>query len=555
MDHGRLISSDNFFKLALVLISSIYLFLSCRFLPLPGLQYDEVLFANASLGNLDNTFIAYEWKFRHISIPVMVMPYIGAVKALMYTPILKLFPPSPITVRLPMIIVGWITLMISYALLVRLFDRGTALLILTLLATDPSYIFHIRLDWGPVSLMMFFKMASLFCLTQFAATRRHLFLTLGFLLLGVGVFDKVSFLWYVIALPAAGFLVWRRSLLQFATTRNVVTAACFFLLGCWPLVVYNVGKRGESFEGQLVLPNDFYATTLYRTGLLIETLNGSGVYRFVNGESPEPLTESLFQDPFTKTLTAWTLLVGLGLAAVNFINKGARLGTSVLSFLIYLFLFILAQIAFSYRATGWHHFMVAYPFPQVIIGVLLVSLIRKRSQLKEPVRPRKATTSILSIAALVVAVALVASNLIVDAKYLRSFASFGGRGIFSDAIYDLANYAEQNADKTFVLMDWGFNNQLLLLSNGSIKKQEMFWSLLDNREENKMVERLHDRALDRKTLFVFRGPHQTIYKEPRRLYEKMLQKYSMRSEPVRTFYQRDNEAVYVLETASPIDHG
>jgi hypothetical protein len=65
----------------LLVISIVYLVFSCLFLSSPGLQYDEVLFANASLGNLDNSFIAYQWRIGSVDIPLMLMPYIGAIKA------------------------------------------------------------------------------------------------------------------------------------------------------------------------------------------------------------------------------------------------------------------------------------------------------------------------------------------------------------------------------------------------------------------------------------------------------------------------------------------
>jgi hypothetical protein len=44
---------------------------------LPGLQYDEKLFANAALGNLDGTFVAWSVSVVGREVPMMLMGYIG----------------------------------------------------------------------------------------------------------------------------------------------------------------------------------------------------------------------------------------------------------------------------------------------------------------------------------------------------------------------------------------------------------------------------------------------------------------------------------------------
>src|SRR5436190_21546306 len=131
---------------AVAVLCGIYLLFSCLHLKRPGLQYDEVLFANASLGNLDHSYVIYEWKIGCIHLPLMLMPYIGALKEYFYAPIFRFFSPSPIAVRLPVVIIGLITLIITYRLAYRILAERTAFIATALLAFDPSYIFHIRLD-------------------------------------------------------------------------------------------------------------------------------------------------------------------------------------------------------------------------------------------------------------------------------------------------------------------------------------------------------------------------------------------------------------------------
>ena len=161
----------------------VFLLCACLFLHLPGLHYDEVIFANAALGNIDNSFITYELKIGSVKVPLMIMPYIGALKALIYAPIFKIWDPSPITVRVPVIILGLLTLIIIYKWVAPVLGHRTAWIATLLVATDPSYIYNCRVDFGPVALMMLFKMGSLYCLTQFVTTNRSMFLAAGSLLL------------------------------------------------------------------------------------------------------------------------------------------------------------------------------------------------------------------------------------------------------------------------------------------------------------------------------------------------------------------------------------
>src|SRR2546430_14732892 len=77
----------------LLLVCAIYLALSTVLISLPGLEYDEVLFGSGALG-LNGDFVVFRWSVARHQIPLMLMPYIGAVKAYIYKPLFLLFSPS-----------------------------------------------------------------------------------------------------------------------------------------------------------------------------------------------------------------------------------------------------------------------------------------------------------------------------------------------------------------------------------------------------------------------------------------------------------------------------
>ncbi|MFZ2087670.1 MAG: hypothetical protein WAU47_03765, partial [Desulfobaccales bacterium] len=85
----------------------IYLFLTLAKINHPGVQYDEILFGNAAVGMVDNSFVV----FKIGNFPIMLMSYMGALKAYLFYPIFKIFGVSVYSIRIPMIIIGGISLL------------------------------------------------------------------------------------------------------------------------------------------------------------------------------------------------------------------------------------------------------------------------------------------------------------------------------------------------------------------------------------------------------------------------------------------------------------
>lgn len=537
---------------------TLYIVLSCSFLRQPGLEYDEVLMSSAAL-NIDGSFLAYSYKAADHIIPLMLMTYIGAIKAYIYKPIFMLLQPTALTVRLPVIIIGLIALVFTYLLVKDLFGNRVAFIAALLLATDPSYIFHVRADWGPVALMLLFKVGSLYFLARFAQTSRSGFLAIGALFLGLGLYDKANFLWYLFALPLPALMMWGEECRRRFTLHNVTIAVVFFLFGSWPLLLYNIMKKGATFKGQMQQTGSLLTVLQYKTNLLIVTLNGNAAYHFFSGGRLIGPFSSVNGTPADNYSLATTLLVaidfrgslmpfalpGAVLLIVIFLCFKQAAAQRAILFFCLLSLLILFQIYITPKATGSHHIMMLYPFPQIIVAYavsVLLSLrfssIKRSQMLRAIIRP-------VSIGILAV---LITSNLVADVKYLQFFVESGGRGIWSDAIYDLADYAEQNSDHKFVLMDWGFDTQLQLLSRGRIKREEFFGTLLAEKQETELMDELYQKvSKEDNDTFIFHAPQSTQFSRPRRIFDLMLEKYGLAAETTKVFYQRDGEPVYILQ--------
>ena len=548
--------------LVLALLLILYLGLAAWGLSDPGVEYDELLFGNASLGILDHSFIAFTLPLGPKNVPMMLMPYIGALKAYLYFPVLRLFGAGPEALRLPVVLVGAVALLLYVAIARRMVGARGALLFAALLATDPSYLYHTRLDWGPVALMLLFKAAAVYCFVRWWETKQIWLLVASGLSLGLGVWDKVNFVWFLLAAGAAAVIVYRRDLLKRAAPREVALFCASIVVGALPLIMYNIAfplaTIREPFEGSVALGDSLVSRLL----MLRDTLAGTAVFDFVNqGDGGNlwsgyiPLTSAGENNGagqlLAGLLTGYPLGQGslilpavivclLLLVARPHLLPSTSLRATVAAVLAAAL--IILQIMITKKADGSYHAMMLYPIPQLLLAAVAVGLIDGKGAGPRGWLAGGAGRAIATLAL----VAVVCSNLLVDFGYLRYFSVEGGKGIWSSAIYGLADYAEQRPSNRFVLMDWGFNTQLLTLSRGSIKKDEVYHWVADRPFEREQFDIYLN---DPNSLFLFHSDKFTKFPGPKQLFAQILAERGLREEQVQEFYQKNGEPVYYLSRA------
>ena len=119
------------------------------------------------------------------------------------------------------------------------------------------------------------------------------------------------------------------------------------------------------------------------------------------------------------------------------------------------------------RANRIHHALLIYPFPQLIITAALVRLWQRKP----------ATTAGGSIRRVLVVgtgLVLIAGHLFAIQRTERLIQKTGGRGWWSNAMDEFCNEVKGRTDLTIVSLDWGFNEQLLFLTDGP-RLSEPFW--------------------------------------------------------------------------------
>jgi 4-amino-4-deoxy-L-arabinose transferase-like glycosyltransferase len=450
----------------LILVFLSFIILSFIHIDRPGIQYDEILFGNAALGGIDDSFI----KLKLGNFPIMLMPYIGALKAYIYYPIFKIFSVSVYTIRIPVIIIGVLTLLFTYKYVYSIFNIRTALITILFLACDPSFVIQNKLDWGPVSLSLFLKSISLFFFITGVNRRRKKYFVFFVLFLGLGLFNKLDFIWFINAMLFSILIFNFKKIISFLKENIkfsliiLLSALSFFSF----ILVYALRMSSTLFNQKGFFSFNLLERLKYQYDNFTWTLNGNGAYGFMTD------THLQFHSLFLLIGSFIVLIAFL----IHFFNKTEEFNKWI-KFFIVLLLTIVFQIYATDMATGTHHMMMIYPFPHIIVSFFMSKII-------EDFRGNRMKLLIASGVYSSLAVIII-SNLYVNYRYIDAFKHDKVSVMWSNAIYTLVDYVKENKEKTYVSVDWGLHNQLLTLTNGTVPLKEFVWTFkdLNLKEENK----------------------------------------------------------------------
>ncbi len=448
-------------KILAIGIAAAFVGLGSLWIAWPGLEYDETLFVLASYPRND-TPIAYTMHFHGRPVALMIISYLGALKGWLYLPLLKIWPGSAAVVRLPALLVGAVGLYFLYSLLRRAFGAGAALWATALAATDPIYLFTIRLDWGPVAIQHLCLLAGCCGVVRWWQERRLLHLALGFFLFGVGIFDKATFLWLLAALGISTAIVFPRQLWGSLRPRPLAAAAAGLLLGASPFLYYNWKWPGETFHHERESPEK-YAEKLRGVEYTLQGIVLEGwISRDPHGpplDPPGALARAVYavapREPLAETLMAPAAVLALLLLPALPFTPWGRGMLFALLFCAFAFL----QMLPVRSAGAIHHLALLLPFPQIFVAAGLVGA-------KEGMRPWLGPRGrwLAGAALWLLMLVLLAGNLRSVAHYYFRILGYGGGVGWSEAIYPLEQALQKRPAEKILLLDWGMITQLRVLS-------------------------------------------------------------------------------------------
>jgi hypothetical protein len=445
----------------------LYFGLGLPFLPLVGIQDDEVLFGTAVFhvpgGAVFNAHVF------HREFPLMLLSYLGTLKTWIYIPILTLMRPSYLTIRLPALLIGALSIWLFTCLLDRAHGRRVAWVGGVLLATDTVYLLTTCFDWGPVALQHALALAGIALLLKFASTGKRTTLFWGFFWFGLALWDKALFLWLFIGLGAATAAVFPRELWLRATPRNLGLAAAGLLMGALPLVAYNAVSNFDTFRSNSAFSLAQFPSRLHALRI---TWDGEILWDYMvhapwaPGKIREPETALVHVSAEVHSLAGFrhhyynalepAFWVALALVPLLWFTPARR----AMLFCLLAMAVAWLQMALTKDAgLGAHHVVLLWPLPQWFLAVALVEATAWK-----PLGWKHAGAILLAAAV----VFLTVENLLLTNEYFYQLASYGPTKSWSDAIFELSNELGHIQADHLVLDDWGILTPLIVLNGNRL---------------------------------------------------------------------------------------
>jgi 4-amino-4-deoxy-L-arabinose transferase-like glycosyltransferase len=438
----------------------LFFFVAGRaFLPHLGIQNDEALFASVLYEPRAAAFMLH---IGHSRIPLMLMSYLGTLKAWVYSPIFRTFGTGASALRDPVLLAGAASVWLFFLLLRRMAGERAAIIGCGLLAVDSLYLLTTCFDWGPVALQHLLLMAGLLLLVRFYQTGQDLALAGGAFLLGLAMWDKALATWMLTGMGVAGILTFRRQIFGVTTIRRVATGALAFALGALPLIIYNVDEKLATFRSNVVRDT---SNIPGKARLLMDTVDSRGLFGWLVNEDWQTPVPHQPEDGLPKASAQISSLAGhprhnlmLYAFALALLLAPLARGNALRAILFALIAMAVgwAQMAVTANAgASVHHAILLWPFPEMVIAVSFAAASRRLGRAGIP-----------SVAA--VLVVMMVSGALVTNEYYTLMLRNGGTLNWTDAIFTLSNYLKGVPSKGIFCVDWGIMDSLRLLNRGTL---------------------------------------------------------------------------------------
>jgi len=444
----------------ILLACALFCALGLAFVPHAGVQLDEALFASPLYNPPDESRAV---RILGRSYQLMLLNYLGTVKTWIYAPLFKRWKPSVHSLRVPVILFGALSVWLLGRLLLRVSGPRAALAGCFLLATDTTYLLTTVFDWGPVALQHLLMLAALLLLVRFHASGSLSGLGAAFLCFGLAMWDKALFAWMLSGIAAGGLVAFPREIRNAVSLRTVVVAACAFVLGASPFLLYNIQHSSESVGEHLVFT---FQDLRGKWDALVSAADGSTLFGYIAADDAagKPRRPEGVLERASVALSAWAgepreslmpaaYLLALVLGVV-FLRSQVR---RPILFSIIVIAVAWGQMALTRNAGGAaHHTVLLWPMPAFLAAIVFAEASKR-------LPPKSARTALASLVAV-----LCVSNLAVINQHHAQLVRNGASTVWTDAIMKLPQALRRAHASAIFATDWGMIDNLLLLSRGGL---------------------------------------------------------------------------------------
>jgi 4-amino-4-deoxy-L-arabinose transferase-like glycosyltransferase len=445
------LSAERFVWLALIALLVVRIGLSLHMIDRPGLDMDETIFVNAASLRLPGVYITHSFH----GIPLMIFPYTGALKSWLYDPIFAVLGTSTTKIRLPAVLIASAGLLLLYPALRDLVNRSVAALAVVALCFDNSIFWLTRDDVGPSAISLFLECAAVFCVARLAGTRRLRWVVLLLAVLGLGVFNKLNFIWIVNAAAAVSVVIvvrQRRSLRKDWRMLATWAIGLAILYACFGLYYFtnHIGSiDARTFQGSLL----GYTWPQFSAGTAA-IISGTWFYDYaLKSLSPN-------------YVVVWVVLALFALGLLASITYRRTRNLAIAGFGLATIVIAVQNLITPQATAGWHYISI-YPFITIVASYGVYAAAR--SLLRSDVQVA-GTMGVIAISALVYDGALMG-------RYFDALNREPKFSAWSPAIYQLSNELNHLSGTVFTA-DWGIFNPLFALDPSS-RYRELGYALGD----------------------------------------------------------------------------
>jgi hypothetical protein len=490
------------------------------FIPRLGIEVDEAIVAN---GIYPHGSPWYSWKLGGMEIPIMLISYLGALKTWMYSVLFYFFDPRPLSLRVPMLVLGAATLWQFFALLDRTVSRRAAWIGTLLLATDSSYLLMNAVDYGPVTLQFVLKLGALGLLAKFVRSGERSQLAGAFFLFGLAMWDKAVFAWVLFGLGAGAMAVFPKEVLVECTWRNLRAAALAMLAGALPLIVYNIARPLETLRANVQAEQ---LAVLGKSVILTRTMDGSVFFGFMtalnagpNPGQPGHWYQSLstllseFLGSPRANLTLWATAAAVLALAVLWRTPARK---PILFGLVVCVATWLPMVLTAGAGAAAQHVILLWPFHLLIIAAAVDQI---------PLRAGVAAVTLL----------LCGSSVAVTNQYYTELLRNGPTMRWTDAMDPLQRYLTDMKARRIYVADWGILETMNLSSKGVLPIRGADLSSDDG---------IRAMLRDSRNVFVSHAQGVAIHPKERAALEELAQREDYIEEPVATIHDRNGRPAF-----------
>ncbi|MFN8458729.1 MAG: glycosyltransferase family 39 protein [Anaerolineae bacterium] len=501
-------------------IVTIYLTLSLYQINLPGLHYDEAFEAVPALQLLRGQSVT---AFRNSGLvingqlfPWMTQDYIGAINTYLAIPFIAVMGPTTAALRVMSILVGLVTLGLTYLLTAQLSgQRWPGLAAAALLAVDPTFIFWNRQGIFVTAVTAAIGLAAVLCWWHRWQSGGKRWSAAGAFCFGLGLYAKLLFVWLIAALIGAVILLnWRQlsSRHLFQQWRvEIGLIIGMFLFGCWPLLIYNLQTGGTFLNVSRNATTSYYGVNNLAFGPnLIERLNQffvllSGSHLWYLGTTiSNPL-------PVLGFGAAMFVVLFLALSSLwpkSLPGRNSQQAQNAATIKIVLFPFVVIGLVImasigTVSALWITHFAVLMPWPAIAIalsGWWLSQFI---------IYNLRFMVYVLRGFLAIVMGLLLLTNFSSTVRYHTALSVSGGLSAHSDAVYDMSEWLASHAAGPVVAMDWGLAAPITYLTDGRVTPTEVFGYVWQPDQD--LTLRLQNFIAQPETLYLWRAPDEIIF--------------------------------------------